>query len=81
MAIRAFDFQCSEGHTQEYFVHSDSKTVECKVCGERAYRVVSMPNFKLDGITGDFPTAYDKWARVHEQAAVVANAKYLRHNG
>jgi len=23
---------------------------------------------KLEGITGDFPTAYDRWAKVHEEA-------------
>lgn len=79
MAIRAFDFQCSEGHQQEYFVHSGVEHVECKVCGERAYRLISTPNIKLDGITGAFPTAMDKWARNHKQAAAVANAKYERH--
>lgn len=67
------------GHKEEYFVSSDTETVKCKVCGDRAYRVVSTPNFKLDGITGAFPTASDKWARIHEQASAVANAKYQRH--
>lgn len=79
MAIRVFNFQCSEGHKEEYFVSSDTESVECKVCGALAYRVVSTPNFKLDGITGAFPTASDKWARIHEQASAVANAKYQRH--
>lgn len=79
MAIRSFDFKCPEGHKQEYFVHSGVNSVECKVCGAGAYRMVSTPNFKLDGITGAFPTASDKWARIHEQASAVANAKYQRH--
>lgn len=79
MAIRTFDFECSEGHKHEYFVHSDTREVECLICGARAYRVVSTPNLKLDGITGSFPTASDKWARVHKQAAAAANAKYKRH--
>lgn len=79
MAIRSFDFKCSNEHKQEYFVDSLVKTVECEVCGDQAHRVVSTPNFKLDGITGAFPTAADKWARIHEQASAVANKKHLEH--
>lgn len=78
MAIRVFDFQCKE-HKTEHFVDASTSEVVCSVCGERAFRVVSMPGFKLDGITGSFPTAADKWARVHKQASAVANAKYERH--
>lgn len=76
--IRVFDFQCENGHVTEHFVNSDTFIIACH-CGEVAHRVVSTPNFKLDGITGNFPTAADKWARDHKQAAAVANAKYERH--
>lgn len=79
MAIRAFDFKCTNEHLSERFVSSETLEVKCE-CGEVAHRVVSKPNFKLDGVTGNFPTAADKWARVHKEAAVVANAKYERHN-
>lgn len=76
--IRVFDFKCKNEHKSEHFVNSEVFTVLCE-CGETAHRVISTPNFKLDGITGTFPTAADKWARNHKQAAAVANAKYERH--
>lgn len=78
MAIRVFNFKCKNEHVTEHFVSSETTSVSCK-CGEQADRVVSCPTFKLDGITGSFPTASDAWARKHEQAAAVANAKYERH--
>jgi predicted nucleic acid-binding Zn ribbon protein len=61
------DFECEEGHVNERFVHHETQHVECKDCGARAYRKVSCPNFKLEGFTGDYPTAYDDWERKRKQ--------------
>lgn len=77
--IRVFDFECNVGHLEEVFCDDKTTQIECPICGSVANRLVSKPNFKLDGITGSFPTAADKWANNHEQAARVANKKYLEH--
>lgn len=77
--IRVFDFVCADGHSTERFVNSAVVQSVCDECGKQATRVISKPSFKLDGVTGSFPTASDKWARVHEQAAAVSNKKYLEH--
>ena len=69
------DFQCSEGHTTEHLVEHTQNTVVCPVCGKRAQRQLAAPRSKLEGITGAFPSAYDKWAKVHEQAAKAAQSK------
>ena len=80
MAIRVFDFVCNIGHSSEVFADDAIKQLVCPICGDVAHRVISKPRFKLDGVSGAFPTAADKWARDHIQAAVVANAKHQRHN-
>lgn len=77
--IRVFDFVCADGHSTELFVHSGTTQSVCGNCGKQATRVISKPNFKLNGVDGSFPTASDKWAQVHEQAAAVSNKKYLEH--
>lgn len=46
---------------------TDKRSVEC-VCGAEAHDVPCAPSFRLEGVTGHFPTAADKWARVHEEA-------------
>jgi hypothetical protein len=38
-------------------------------------RVISAPRIALEGITGDFPTAADAWARKHEEATRIANKR------
>lgn len=78
--MRVFDYQCNNEHVKEVFAHVAAPSITCSVCGETALRMVSSPRFKLDGITGSFPTASDKWARDHKQAAEVANKKHLAHN-
>jgi hypothetical protein len=65
--MRVFDFECSNGHVHEHFVKGEPEHIECKDCGERAYRKISCPTFKLEGITGDYPTAYDAWEKKRKQ--------------
>ena len=78
--IRVFNFECKKHHVTEHFVDSDVHECACSVCGEQASRVMSAPRFKLDGVSGDYPTATQQWERKHVEAAAVANAKYERHN-
>jgi hypothetical protein len=64
-----FDFKCSKGHKEEYWVKSSVRTVRCKVCDEEATRCISGAMVSLDPISGDFPGATMKWAKHHERAA------------
>jgi hypothetical protein len=69
------DFQCEDGHLSEHFVDHSVEYVQCPHCDKLAYRQLASPRSKLEGITGAFPTAYSRWATVHEQATKVARSK------
>ena len=75
---RLYEFRCAEGHTTESYVDEKVNTIECPVCQLIALRVISAPRIALEGITGDFPTAADAWARKHEEATRIA---YKRREG
>jgi hypothetical protein len=61
--IRVFDFLCPSGHLQERFTSVETETIDCQVCGTTAFRQLSTPRVKLEGVTGDFPGAAMKWKR------------------
>ena len=63
MARRIFEFVCSNGHRTEAFVDTECHATPCKECGTEATRVISAPSMKLEGWSGDFPTAADSWVR------------------
>lgn len=65
---RLFEFVCRSGHVSESLAYPETQEILCRTCDEPAQRIISAVRSKLEGITGDFPTAYDKWARVHEEA-------------
>jgi len=73
--LRMFEFRCVKEHVTERLVDDEIRTIECPHCRNDASRIISSPRFKLEGITGAFPTAYDQWARKHEQAARAAYKK------
>jgi putative FmdB family regulatory protein len=62
-----YDFTCPNNHTTEHLVSSDTQEVTCPECGQPAKRVITGTSFKLEGTSGDFPTAADKWAKRHEK--------------
>ena len=72
---RIFEFQCAKGHITEKLVNDEVKVVHCPHCGNDASRIISSPRIKLEGLSGSFPTAYDSWARKHEEASKVAYKK------
>jgi len=65
--IRVFDFLCPSGHLQERFTSVETETIDCQVCGTNAFRQLSTPRVKLEGITGDFPGAAMKWEKKHRE--------------
>lgn len=72
---RMFDFHCSScDKTIEELTALETEFILCR-CGEPAYRVISTPNIVLDGISGDFPGAADRWANIREQRAKILHKK------
>lgn len=76
---RIFEYQCSKGHRHEAYSDYDAKLHQCPECEELAERVISTPRIGLEGVTGAFPSASDKWARKHEEASKVAKKRIQEH--
>jgi predicted nucleic acid-binding Zn ribbon protein len=63
MALRMFEFLCTNSHRTEALVNTECYATPCKECGAEAVRVMSAPSMKLEGWSGSFPTAADSWVR------------------
>ncbi len=81
MSRRLFEYQCADGHVSEALTEPETQEILCRTCGDPAHRIISPVRSKLEGITGAFPGAYDKWARVHEEATRLARKRKLDHEG
>ena len=69
------DFECQDcGEILEKLVDANTRAAEC-LCGGKAIRMMSMPTVRLEGITGDFPGASDRWARIREERHRVSAKK------
>lgn len=81
MSRRLFDFQCGQGHVTEHFVDSEAREVRCphEDCHRLAKRLISAPRAKLEGITGAFPGAADKWVRNRESKMAAERRNQDRH--
>ena len=69
------DFECANGHVTERYTDHYVKEIQCLYCDLLAQRQLASPRSRLEGITGAFPTASDRWATMHEQAVNVAKSK------
>jgi putative FmdB family regulatory protein len=64
-----FDWKCGNcGHEFEQLAPSSHKVTGCPECHMNATRVIAPVRCQLEGISGHFPDAADKWARQHERA-------------
>lgn len=62
------DYYCTQcGIINEHFLENDVDQTICHVCGGDARKVISAVNFQLEGTSGHFPTAADKWVKKREQ--------------
>ena len=61
--LRVFDFLCPNDHLSESFVNSDTREINCPVCGQTALKQISTPRVSLEGTTGAFPGAAMQWER------------------
>jgi hypothetical protein len=64
---KMFEFLCDDAHLSEKLVDGALRVIDCPQCGKEAHRIVSTPNIKLEGVTGAFPGAYDRWERVRAE--------------
>jgi len=64
-----YDYYCEDHGLFEDFSSMDHRDFPkpCPECGASSGRIQSAIRFKLEGITGHFPTAADKWATLHER--------------
>ena len=61
-----YEFLCEDCDTgAERYNSSDVRVIPCD-CGGSMRRQISLPTILLEGISGDFPSAHDKWARIRE---------------
>lgn len=66
---RIYDVRCTEcSEITEAFGYADDP-FRCGECGSGAKRIISPVRSKLEGVSGDFPSAAKKWADKHRQAA------------
>lgn len=64
-----FNFICPDCRiVTEKLVDTNLREYDCK-CGGKATRMIGMPTVRLEGITGAFPGAHEKWARIREDNA------------
>ena len=75
MSKRIFEFRCEQNHIAENYIDEEVTTISCPTCQCAAPRIISAPRIALEGVTGDFPTAADAWARKHEQATRIAEKR------
>lgn len=69
------DFHCHAcGKHFERFIDTEVFQSPCE-CGGVAQRVISLPTISLEGITGAFPGAHDRWARIREDNARIKKAR------
>jgi hypothetical protein len=66
---RIYTFKCSKESCQHIYddLVEYELTHNCPRCGSSSNKVVNAPMFKLEGITGAYPTAYDAWERKRKQ--------------
>ena len=70
------DFICGDcGQLTEKLVDTEYRMIECPECDGDAVQQMGMPTVRLEGITGSFPGAADKWARIREDNARIKAAR------
>jgi hypothetical protein len=68
---RMYEFMCPGGHIAEQLTDSEVRYSVCPKCFHESERIISSPQIKLEGISGAFPGAYDKWERVRAEKLAV----------
>lgn len=65
---RIYDFRCPCGELEEHYIDLGIDDLPlCNKCGKTMQRVISPVRFTLEGVSGDFPTASDKWVKQRKE--------------
>ena len=76
-----FDYRCVEcDHISERNCHHSVEAIDCDECGNTATKVLlSAPSIGMlkMGVDTAFPSAADRWERVHRQEADKAKKKEM----
>lgn len=63
---RIYEYACEDGHKTEALTDYETVSVTCG-CGKEAFRALSAPAIKLEGWSGSFPGAANKFDRIHRE--------------
>ena len=66
MALKIFDYQCTNDHTTEHMTEGIQETVICPECGHTAHRTMSPVATHFKGF--GWPSRDTKWIKEHEKA-------------
>lgn len=61
------DFKCADGHVTEALREDSVTSIVCSHCGKEAIKALAAPRSNLEGFTGAFPDAYERWAKVRAE--------------
>jgi len=71
MARSLRDFKCEACEKiVEKYIDVETTQSQCD-CGGTSNRIIGTPMVRLEGISGDFPDAHAKWARIREDNAKI----------
>ena len=65
--LRMYDFVCVCGQRMERLTGYETVEVPCGDCGGVALKAISAPKFKLEGWSGNFPSAANQFDRIHRE--------------
>jgi hypothetical protein len=68
---RVYEYVCKVHGKFDAFDKQETRYMPkpCPDCGKESGYAVSSPRSALEGLSGDFPTAHDRWATRHEKGA------------
>ncbi len=70
------DFECVAcGIVTEALRGTEVSQIMCPDCGGDAVEMLSAPTIRLEGVTGSFPGAADRWAKIREDNARIKSAR------
>ena len=79
MARRMYDFKCKQNHQVESFVDEAVKEITCDVCDGVATRIISPTTISLDPVSGLFPSATAKWAKMRAEKLALEKKTKANH--
>jgi hypothetical protein len=66
---KIFEFKCPVHGIFDAMAWDNTEKKPCPACQRECGTKISAPNFHLPGYDPAFPTAWDRWAKDHEQRA------------